>query len=208
MKWSSQPGARTGTNASSTLAPERSIAVLNVSSWRLMASGPFDLTGPRAMTRTVTGGIGFSPGNKNQGSGIVHVAVEIGEFVTLAGGMPGGRRLPGNHWARLDAGEMGGVMSEAPGRPELAIADAIDPGFDLSLDRFHNRRHDLRGDDRGVGYLGAGKPPRHVLPTLGRRQPADMRGSDPRHAPLHVRVLPGCCIIASTITAGQLVIPV
>ena len=27
-----------------------------------MASGPFDLTGPRATTRTVTGGIGFSPG--------------------------------------------------------------------------------------------------------------------------------------------------
>ena len=34
--------------ASVTLAPERSIAALKVSSWRLMASGPFDLTGPRA----------------------------------------------------------------------------------------------------------------------------------------------------------------
>jgi hypothetical protein len=27
--------------------------------------GPFDLTGPRATTRTVTGGIGFSPGTRN-----------------------------------------------------------------------------------------------------------------------------------------------
>jgi len=47
------------------LAPERSIAALKVSSWRLMASGPFDLTGPRATTRTVAGGIGFSPGTRN-----------------------------------------------------------------------------------------------------------------------------------------------
>jgi hypothetical protein len=29
------------------------------------ASGPFDLIGPRATTRTVTGGIGFSPGTRN-----------------------------------------------------------------------------------------------------------------------------------------------
>jgi hypothetical protein len=27
--------------------------------------GPFDLTGPQATTRTVTGGIGFSPGTRN-----------------------------------------------------------------------------------------------------------------------------------------------
>jgi hypothetical protein len=31
MKWSSQPGASTATNASATLAPERSIAALKVS---------------------------------------------------------------------------------------------------------------------------------------------------------------------------------
>ena len=53
---------------------------------------------------------------------------------------------------------------------------------------------DLRGNDRGAGYFGAGKPPRHVLPALGRRQPADMRGSDPCHAPLHLPVLPGACM--------------
>jgi hypothetical protein len=35
-----------------------------VSSWRLIASGPFDVMGPRATTRTVTGGIGFSPGTR------------------------------------------------------------------------------------------------------------------------------------------------
>jgi hypothetical protein len=63
---SSQPGAKTGTKASSTSAPERAIAALKVSSWRLVASGPFDLTGPRATTRTVTSGIGFSPGTKNK----------------------------------------------------------------------------------------------------------------------------------------------
>jgi len=47
------------------VVPERSIATLKVSSWRLIASGPFDLSGPRATTRTVTGGIGFSPGTRN-----------------------------------------------------------------------------------------------------------------------------------------------
>ena len=31
-----------------------------------MASGPFDFTGARATTRTVTGGIGFSPGTRNK----------------------------------------------------------------------------------------------------------------------------------------------
>jgi len=101
-----------------------------------------------------------------------------------------GRRLAWRHGTRLDAGEMRGVMGEAAGRPELAIADAIDPDLDLLLHRFRDGRRDLRGDDRGVCYLGAGKPPRHVFPTLGRRQPADMRGSDLRHAPLHVPVLP------------------
>src|SRR6516225_11869554 len=37
-------------------------------------------------------------------------------------------------------------------------------------------------------------PPRHVLPALGRRQSADMRGSDPRYAPLHLPVLPGAYV--------------
>jgi hypothetical protein len=35
-----------------------------------------------------------------------------------------------------------------------------------------------------------GEPRRHVLPALGRRQPADMRGSDPRQALFHFPVLP------------------
>src|ERR1700732_870940 len=39
---------------------------------------------------------------------------------------------------------------------------------------------------QAVSILGTGKSPRQLLPPLGRRQPADMRGSDPRHAPLHV----------------------
>src|ERR1700746_3563454 len=116
MKWSSQPGASTATNASSTAAPERSIAALKVSSWRLMASGPFDLTGLRATTRTVTGGIGFSPGDQEQRSGVVHVGVEIWKFVTFSGRMPRGRRLAWSDGARLNAGEMRGVMGEAAGR--------------------------------------------------------------------------------------------
>jgi hypothetical protein len=52
-------------NASSTLAPERSIAALKASISRLIACGPRDFTGPRATTRSVIGGIGFSPGTKN-----------------------------------------------------------------------------------------------------------------------------------------------
>ena len=102
----------------------------------------------------------------------------------MVGGSPG-------HRARLDAGEMRGIMGKAAGGPELAVADAIDTGFDLPVHRFRDRWGDLRGDDSGVRYLGAGKPPRYLLPTLGRRQPADMRGSDPPHAPLHVPFLPG-----------------
>jgi hypothetical protein len=35
------------------VVPERSIAALKVSSWRLMASGPFDLTGLRAPPRSL-----------------------------------------------------------------------------------------------------------------------------------------------------------
>ena len=44
--------------------------------------------------------------------------------------MTGGRRLARCYGARLDAGEMGGVVGEAAGRPELAIADAVDPDLD------------------------------------------------------------------------------
>src|SRR6516164_8271421 len=89
---------------------------------------------------------------------------------------------------------MRGVMGEAAGCPELAVADAIDPNLDLLLHRFRDGWCDLRGDDRGVHYLGAGKPRRHVLPALGRRQSADMRGADPRYAPLHLPVLPGAYV--------------
>jgi hypothetical protein len=63
-------------------------------------------------------------------------------------------------------------MGEAAGGPELAVADAVDPGLDLLRHRFRNRRRDLGGDGRGVGQLGIGEPRRHVLPPLGRRQPA------------------------------------
>jgi hypothetical protein len=130
-------------------------------------------------------------GDQEQRSGVVHVGVEIWKFVTFSGRMPRGRRLAWSDGARLNAGEMRGVMGEAAGCPELAIADAIDPGFELAPHGFRDGWCDLRGDDRGVRYLGAGKPRRHVLPALGGRQPADMRGSDPCHAPLHVPVLPG-----------------
>ena len=108
--------------------------------------------------------------------------------------MPGGWRLSRSHGGRLDASEMRGVMGEAAGCPELAVADAIDPDLDLLLHRFRDGWCHLRGDERGVRYLGAGEPPRHVLPAFWRRQPADMRGSDPRHAPFHLPVLPGACV--------------
>ena len=65
MKWSSRPGASTADEGLLDGGTRALIAALKVSSWRLMASGPFDLTGLRATTRTVTGGIGFSPGTRN-----------------------------------------------------------------------------------------------------------------------------------------------
>jgi len=102
----------------------------------------------------------------------------------------GGWVLARRDRARLDAGEVRGVMGEAAGRPELTIANAIDSGLDLFPHRFRNRRRDLGGDGSGIRDLGIGEPRRHVLPALGRRQPADMRGPDPRHALLHLPVLP------------------
>src|SRR5205814_6807150 len=65
-------------------------------------------------------------GDQEQCSGAVHVGIEIGEFVALPGRVTGGRRLARCYGARLDAGEMGRVMGEATGRPELAVADAVD----------------------------------------------------------------------------------
>jgi hypothetical protein len=81
-------------------------------------------------------------------------------------------------------------MGQAVRRPEFTVADAVDPDLDLPPQRFCNGWRNLRSDDRGVCYLGAGKPPRHVLPAFGWRQPTDMRGSDPCHASLHLPVLP------------------
>ena len=155
-----------------------------------MASGPFDLIGPPATTRTSNRRHRLLAGDQEQRSSVVHVGVEIWKFVTFSGRMPRGRRLAWSDEARLNAGEMRGVIVECAGRPELAVANAIDPGLNLPPHRFRDGRCDLRDDDRGVRYLAAGKSRRHVLPALGGRQPADMRGSDPCHAPLHVPVLP------------------
>jgi hypothetical protein len=47
-------------------------------------------------------------------------------------------------------------MGQAASRPELAIADAIDPDLDLPPHRFRDGWCDLCGDDCGVHYLGAG----------------------------------------------------
>jgi hypothetical protein len=106
--------------------------------------------------------------------------------------MPSGWRLAWIYRARLDAAEMRRVMGQAASCPELAVAYAIDRNLDLPPHRFRNGWHNLRSDYRRVRYLGAGKPPRHVLSSLGWWQPANMRGSDPRHASLHIPVLPGC----------------
>ena len=141
----------------------------------MMASGPFDLIGPPATTRTSNRRHRLLAGDQEQRSGVVHVRVEVGKFVAFSGRMPSGGRLARRHRARLNASEMRGVMGKAVGCPELAVADAIDTGFDLPVHRFGDNWRDLRGDDRGVRYLGAGKPPRYVLPALGRRQPAHMR---------------------------------
>src|SRR5258707_513088 len=105
MKWSSQPGASTGMNASSTLAPERAIAALNASICRLIACGPLDLIGPRAITRSVIGAIGFSPGTKNSVPSL-HVGIELVELVALARRVPRGRVLAWLQRPHLDAGEM------------------------------------------------------------------------------------------------------
>src|SRR5947209_1401592 len=85
---------------------------------------------------------------------------------------------------------MRGVVGKVAGRPEFAVADAIDPSLDLLPHRLRNRRRDLCGDGGRVGYLGIGEPRWHLLPALGRRQSADMRGSDPCHTFLHLPVLP------------------
>jgi len=61
----------------------------------------------------------------------------------MVGGSPRADR------ARLDAGEMRGVMGEAAGCPELAIADAVDPSLDLLPHRRRNGWRDLCGDGRG-----------------------------------------------------------
>jgi hypothetical protein len=100
------------------------------------------LSGPWATTRTVTSGIGFSPGTRNKVPALSQIGIEIGEFVALAGRVAGGRWLARSPRARLDAGKVRGVMREAAGRPKLAVADAVDPGLDLLLQRLRNRRRD------------------------------------------------------------------
>src|SRR5262249_61778329 len=108
----------------------------------------------------------------------------------LAGRVAGSRRLSWRHGARFKAGEMRGVVGETAGGPKLAVADAVAPDLDLFPPGFRNGGRHLLRNDRGIGYLGIGEPRRHVLPALGRRQPADMRGSDARQALLHPPVLP------------------
>ena len=55
-------------------------------------------------------------GDQEQGSGPVAIGIEIGEFVALAGRVPGGRRLAQSHRARADAGKMRGVNARDCGR--------------------------------------------------------------------------------------------
>jgi hypothetical protein len=125
MKWSSQPGANTGTNASSTVAPERSIAALEGVELAV------DRIGPLRFERTA-GDDAFShrwhrrfAGDQKQRPSPVAIAIKIRKFVALAGRVPGRRRLVRRHRARLDTGEVGGVMGEIARRPEFAVADAI-----------------------------------------------------------------------------------
>jgi hypothetical protein len=152
----------------------------------LIASGPFDFTGPRddafghRRRRLLAG-------HEKQRPELVHVRIEVAEFVALARRVPCGRRLARLHGARLEAGEMRGVVREAAGGPELAVADAVDADLDLFLHRLRYRRHDAGCDLAAIDNLGVGKPRRHVLPPLGRRQPPHMRGPDPRRTLLHGR---------------------
>jgi hypothetical protein len=90
-------------------------------------------------------------GDQEQCSGPVAIRVEIGEFVALASRVAGGQRFARSHRAGFDAREMRGVMGEAAGRLEFAVADAIDPGLDLLPHRFRNAWRDLCCDGRGVG---------------------------------------------------------
>src|SRR6516165_1312058 len=80
-----------------------------------MASGPFDLIGPPATTRTSNRRHRLLAGDQEQRSGVVHVRVEVGKFVAFSGRMPSGGRLARRHRARLNASEMRGVMGKAAG---------------------------------------------------------------------------------------------
>jgi hypothetical protein len=65
------------------------------------------------------GDIDFSPGTRNKVPALSMSASRIGKFVALAGRVAGRWRFPGSHGARLDVGEMRGVMSKTAGSPEL-----------------------------------------------------------------------------------------
>jgi hypothetical protein len=94
-------------------------------------------------------------GDQKQRPSPVAIAIKIRKFVALAGRAPGRRWLVRRHRARLDTGEVGGVMGEIARRPEFAVADAVDAGLDLFLDRLGDGRRDLGGDHHRVGDFRA-----------------------------------------------------
>jgi hypothetical protein len=70
-------------------------------------------------------------------------------LVGRPGRVPGGRGSPG---ATGRASMPVEVRCNEPGcgRPELTVADAVDPDLDLSSHHFRDSRRDLRSDDRTV----------------------------------------------------------
>src|SRR6516162_1581992 len=170
MKWSSQPGARTATNASSTLAPERSIAALKVSSWRLMASGPFDLTGPRATTRPVTAGQTMSASQCSV------ISVPDGSRSVTASSMR--HRSGWSRHARQPEAELGSVDEHIQLRPEGSRRKAgpfdkraqlgpgkvgVDPAAEAAIRAGNDV---LTADDCGVAQNAVGDE-RRVLDKVG-----------------------------------------
>ena len=169
MKWSSRPGASTadeGLLDGGARALDRDLEGIELA---VDGFGPLRFDRAAGDDAHGDGWHRLLTGDQEQRSSVVHVGVEIGKFVAFSGRMPSGGWLARSYRARLDAGEVRRVMGQAASRPELAVADAIDPDLDLPPHRFCDGWCDLRSDDGGVRYLGAGKPSRHLLPAFWRR---------------------------------------
>src|SRR5271169_6004023 len=180
MKWSSQPGASAGTNASSTATPARD---RRLKAGELARGRGGALRVNRAADDDPLRGAPDRPFARHAGhrADPVHIGIEDADHVALA------RRLAHcAYLARLQwpGGKPGHLLVErlaADRRPVFAIADAVDADVDLSLHDLGNHRHDPRLDLR-VADLAGRKQGGDVLETRRRREPPDMAAVDPVRA--------------------------